>query len=280
LLRARVADAWHTAQIIRGGTRQPLEAADRAEHRVGELERAGPRIAVPEDDREQLVVAKAAGADALELLARPIVRRDHLHLVFLPCAILFVVRRLLAIVILLLFTAGCSEPPQKEIDQAQGAVDAARTAGADTYAAMEFSAAVASLDKARAAVEQRDYRQALNYAIDSRQRANDAARQAAEAKGRAKHDIEAQYGEVATRANRLQAVLRTAETGGATAKALSPGQAALRDARASLQKASAAISAGNYAAAGQVLTEVRGKIDAAITEVQNIPPRPARKRGR
>jgi hypothetical protein len=80
------------------------------------------------------------------------------------------VRRLLVILVVLL-TTGCSEPPQKEIDQAQAAVDAARTAGADRYAAADFTAAVSSLDKARAAVEQRDYRQALNYALDSRQRA-------------------------------------------------------------------------------------------------------------
>ena len=56
------------------------------------------------------------------------------------------------VIFLMLFTAGCSEPPQKEIDQAQAAVDAARTVGADRYATADFTAAVSSLDKARAAV--------------------------------------------------------------------------------------------------------------------------------
>jgi hypothetical protein len=190
------------------------------------------------------------------------------------------VRRLFAIGCLLLAVVGCSEPPQKEIDQAQSAVEAARIAGADKYATAEYGAAVSSLDKARAAVDQRDYRQALNYALDSRQRAADATRQAADGKARAKHDVEAVYGEAATRTNRLQAVLRAAETGGTPAKSLKPVQGALADARASLQKASAAITAGNYEDATAVLTEVRGKLDAAIAEAQNIPQRPVRKRTR
>lgn len=186
-------------------------------------------------------------------------------------------RRLLVITLLLLATAGCSGPPQKEIDQAQTAVDGARAAGAERYASAEYVAAASSLEKAHAAVDQRDYRQALNYAIDSRQHATEAARLAAEGKARAKTATEALYGEIATRASQLQAALRAAETA-APNKALKAGQATLRDARAHLQKASAAISGGNYEEAGKLLANVRGKLDAAITEVRNIPPRPAKKK--
>jgi hypothetical protein len=193
-----------------------------------------------------------------------------------------VVRRLLVIGVLLCLVTGCSEPPQKEIDQAQVALDAARDAGAGRYASSEYTAAASSLEKARSAVDQRDYRQALNYALDSRQRSAEAARLAAEEKSRAKRDVEALYGEAATRANRLQSALRTAETGGVPAKSLKNPQASLRGARATLQKASAAISAGNYDDAGKWLTEVRGKLDASIVEVQKIPPpaKGTRKRGR
>jgi hypothetical protein len=189
------------------------------------------------------------------------------------------VRRLLVILVVLL-TTGCSEPPQKEIDQAQAAVDAARTAGADRYAAADFTAAVSSLDKARAAVEQRDYRQALNYALDSRQRAVDAGRQAADGKARARTTVDAAYTETAARVNALQSALRTAETAKTPARLLKPGQTALRAARADLQKASAEISSGNYEDATKVLTDVRGKLDAAIAQVKNIPPRGARRQTR
>lgn len=180
-------------------------------------------------------------------------------------------------ILVLLLIAGCSEPPQKEIDQAQAAVDAARSAGADRYATADFSAAVSSLDKARAAVEQRDYRQALNYALDSRQRAVDAGRLAADGKARARTTVNAAFTEAATRANALQSALRTAEANKTPAKLLKPGQTALRAARADLQKASAEISSGNYEDATKVLTDVRGKLDAAIAQVKNIPPRGARR---
>lgn len=189
-------------------------------------------------------------------------------------------RRRLVAGLLLLFAAGCSEPPQKEIDQAQTALDAARTAGGEKYAAAEYAAASAALQKAHDSVDQRDYRQALNYAIDARQRAFDAARQAADGQAQAKRDIEALYGQAAVRATRLQTLLRSAEAAGAAPKPLRAVQATLRLARADLQKASAAISAGNYGEATTILEEVRGKLDAAIVAAQNIPQRPPRKRGR
>jgi hypothetical protein len=188
-----------------------------------------------------------------------------------------VVRRLLVTTLMLLAITGCSGPPQKEIDQAQSALDAARGAGAEQYASVEYAAAASSLQKAHDAIGQRDYRQALNYAIDSRQRSVEAERTAADGKARVKTATEALYGETATVVNRLQAALRAAETA-APAKALRAGQTSLRDARALLQKASAAITAGNYEDATKTLTEVRGKLDAALVDVQNIPPRPARKR--
>ncbi|PYQ93511.1 MAG: hypothetical protein DMF96_29615 [Acidobacteria bacterium] len=37
--------------------------------------------------------------------------------------------------------AACGNPPDKEMQQAQGAIDAARAAGADQYARDEFAAA-------------------------------------------------------------------------------------------------------------------------------------------
>jgi tetratricopeptide (TPR) repeat protein len=180
------------------------------------------------------------------------------------------VRRLPVIALLLLVFAGCSGPPQREIDQARSALDAARAAGAERYATTEYAAAASSLEKANAAVQQRDYRQALNYALDSRQRAVEAERQAADGRARARAQTEALYGEVASMTNRLQGALRTAETA-APARLLRPAQATLRDARAHLQKASAAITAGNFEEAAKLLTAVRGKVDAALIDVQNIP---------
>src|SRR5215470_14405074 len=79
-----------------------------------------------------------------------------------------------------LTAAACGDPPDKEIQQAQGAIDAARAAGADVYAHDEFAAAEQALKNANDAVAQRDYRLALNHALDARDRAKTAATQAAD----------------------------------------------------------------------------------------------------
>jgi hypothetical protein len=59
---------------------------------------------------------------------------------------------------LLLVLTACTSPPNKEMDQAQGAIDAARAAGADRYASTEFTAATTALKSANDAVAQGDYR--------------------------------------------------------------------------------------------------------------------------
>jgi len=178
--------------------------------------------------------------------------------------------------LLFVAAAGCSEPPQKEIDQAQAAVDAARAAGAERFAVDEYNAATTALQRARAAVDQRDYRQGLSYAIDARQRAQSAGRQAADGKQRAQKAVEAVYGDAAGRATRLQTLLRAAEAARIKAKELRQPAATLTAARTTLQEASTAITLGNYEQASKSLTEVRGKLDAAISEVENISQRQPR----
>ena len=77
---------------------------------------------------------------------------------------------------------GCSDPPEKERQQAEGALEAARAAGADVYAPIEFQDAQASLKKYDDAVAQRDYRLALNDALEARDRAYEAVKQAGDKK--------------------------------------------------------------------------------------------------
>jgi hypothetical protein len=188
------------------------------------------------------------------------------------------VRRLLIVGVLVLGAAACSGPPQKEIDQAQTALDSARAAGADKYAASEYDGAAASLQKAHESVEQRDYRQALNYAIDSRQRAQEAQRLVPEAKTRAHDAAVKDYDRTAARANELQSRLRQAEAARTPAKELQPERATLASARKALQEASAMITAGNFEQVSKSLTDVRGKLDAAVQDVEKIPQRTARKK--
>src|SRR5712671_1694338 len=87
-------------------------------------------------------------------------------------------------------SAACGDPPEKEMQQAQGAIDAARAAGGDQYASQEFTAAVDALTHAHEAANDRDYRQALNFALDARERAQLALKEAADNKAAARVNAE------------------------------------------------------------------------------------------
>ena len=184
-------------------------------------------------------------------------------------------------ILLALLLSGCSEPPQKEIDQAQSAIDAARAAGADKDgvdkdAAAEYADAAATLQKAHASVDQRDYRQALNFAIDARQRAVDATRLVADARTRA----EAAYKADADRATQLETLLRAAEESRVPAHELRDARATLDAARVSLQEARRRLDGGNVAEASSVLAEVREKLDAAVKSTESISQRAKAGKGR
>jgi predicted S18 family serine protease len=181
---------------------------------------------------------------------------------------------------LLVLTAACSEPPQKEIDQAQAAVDAARSAAADRYAADEYNGAAETLQKARAAVDQRDYRQALSYAIDARQRAAEATKSAGEAKARLKTDDEGAFKAQADRVTHLETLLHEDEAAKASAQQVRAARQAVDAARASLQESRVLLDGGNYADAAVALAGVRTKVDLAAREVDAIPQhaRPAKRR--
>src|SRR5713226_5821968 len=94
------------------------------------------------------------------------------------------------VIIVSMLAAACGEPPEKEMQQAQGAIDAARATGADQYARDEFNAAEAALKRAQDAVAQRDYRQALNDALDARERAQTAAKDTVNLKATARANAE------------------------------------------------------------------------------------------
>jgi hypothetical protein len=172
----------------------------------------------------------------------------------------------------------CSEPPQKEIDAAQAAVDAAKAADAEGYAADEYTPAVTALQKSRASVDKRDYRQALNYAIDARQRAAEAAKQTATAKAHTRVAAETLVTECSARVSQLDTDIRVAEGAHVPSRDLRSMRTTLADAESALQEARKSMNAGNYAEVMTSLTEVRRKLDAAVAGVDALRQRPPRRR--
>jgi len=179
-------------------------------------------------------------------------------------------RLLPALCLALLVTIGCGgEPPDKEMQQAQGALDAARAAGADKYATEEFAAATLALTNAKEAVDQRDYRLALNHALDSRERAQNAAKMAADGKAAARTEADRAINAAQAEINAAEARVKTAETGKA-ARALDGIRRAIGAAQAALQEARADFERGDYLqipaeakAATASLAAVSAELDAA-----------------
>jgi hypothetical protein len=190
---------------------------------------------------------------------------------------------LCAISCAVVLTVACSAPPQKEIDRAQQAVDAAKAAGAEQYAPESFTEATAALQQSHEAVNQRDYRLALSRAVDASDRAQEAARAAAENKAKARSQAEAAVNAVNALVMHLQARLKVAEEVRVPSRELAPARATLKESEGALQKARALLAAENYPAAIQAVSgsdsQIRSEtrvVEAAIT--LRTARRPAKKR--
>ena len=168
---------------------------------------------------------------------------------------------------LVLFVA-CSAPPTKEIDRAQQAIDAARAAGAEQYAAESFAAATSALQQSHEAVDQRDYRLALSLAVDASDRAQEAQRTAADNKAKARTQSEAAVNTANAALMHLQARLKAAEEARVPPRELAPAKETLKDAEGSLQKARAQLAAENYPAANQAVSGLDEQIRSEIRVVE------------
>ncbi len=183
-------------------------------------------------------------------------------------------RRLTALVFALFACVSCSEPPRKEIDRAQGAVETARAAGADRYAPAEFAAATTSLQQANDAVAARDHRLALLRALDAFERALQAARQGADGKARARSDAEVALARSNGGLQRLERAIKEAESRRPPAATLAGARKTVAAAEAALQKAGALMKGEQYLEATAALQGLPERINEEITTVSE--PRPAR----
>lgn len=153
---------------------------------------------------------------------------------------------------------------------AQGAIDAARAAGAEQYAREPLATAATSLQSAHDAVTQRDYVLALSRAVAAREQANDAAKRAADGKARTRSESEAAIAAAATGVLELQQKLKAAGVANVAAKDLRLATQTARDAEGTLQKARAAIEGGSYLEAGVAARATREGISEAIRGLDEI----------
>jgi hypothetical protein len=177
-----------------------------------------------------------------------------------------------------LFFIGCAAPPNKEIDRAQGAIDAARAAGADRYASDEYAAAVNSLKLAQDAVAQRDYRLALNHALESHTHAENAAREGASNRARIRSEVEREMVEIAGLLAEANTRVTSASGSRAPRRIVTDAGRRLAQINDDVQKAGEAMKNDDYLAAQQLLAGVKQGIESVIAAVDKAMPQSARRR--
>jgi len=179
-------------------------------------------------------------------------------------------RALLPLAVVLLVASACGDPPDKELHQAQGAIDAARAAGAEEYAAAELTAAQTALGLAKEAVSQRDYRLALSHALDAGRSAQSAAREAADQKALVRSEAERAITDLTAAVNEAEARIKTLRAVRTAAAAVAAAEATLAEVKRALQEARTALAAQKYLEArdalkGQLdrMTALKADLDAA-----------------
>jgi hypothetical protein len=177
------------------------------------------------------------------------------------------VRSLRASLLALLLLTACGTPPHKEMEQAQGAIDAARAAGAERYAAEELAAATGSLTLATNAAKERDNRLALNHALESREHAQNATRIAAEARQRLHSDVERAMTEMKQLLAQANGRLASAEKSRLPRRTIDDARKSIAAANDDVQKAGAADQAQDFSAAQAALSGAKKRVSQTITRL-------------
>jgi hypothetical protein len=189
-------------------------------------------------------------------------------------------RSVVSTLVLLAFSSfACGgDPPDKEMQQAQNAIDQARAAGADRYAVEEYTAAVDALKNAHTAVDQRDYRLALNDALDSKERAENSAKLAVEGKAAARSAADKALIAANASVNAAEAKVKAANAAHVSARALADAKSALDEAQSHVQEARTAFNAGDYYAALSAASAATQSAKAATDKLDVTPASPTRRR--
>ena len=166
------------------------------------------------------------------------------------------------------------------MDQAQGALDAAKAAGAEQYARDEYGAAADALKRSHDAVAQSDYRLALNHALDSRERAQNAARQAADGKAQVRGDADRILLDVTGAIVQANARLETARRGRVPRRLLASPAQEVATISEEVQKAREMLTGGRYLEARDLLHALKLRMQKTMAAISQAAMPPAVRRRR
>jgi hypothetical protein len=177
-----------------------------------------------------------------------------------------------------LLFAACAEPPHTEMDRAQGAIDAARAAGAERYAADAYGAAVLALKNSNEAVNAGDYRLALNHALESFEQAQTAARTAADTKAQVRAEVERDLADIAALLARANTSRSAATRARVPARLLAEPVNAIDTANEQVQEAGAAVNEDDYLSARTALEGTKARLEKAVADIEATTAARARRR--
>lgn len=177
-----------------------------------------------------------------------------------------------------LFVACGGDPPETEITRAQEAIVAAEAAGASVYAREEFAAAQEALNRANDAVAQRDYRLALNHALDSLEHAQAATSQAETGRASARENAERAVSTAAMALSAASARLKSAEGARVAAKPLAEFRAHLAASEARMQEARTALERGEFTTAASAAVGAMELLQVSIADFERTTAAPPRRR--
>lgn len=178
---------------------------------------------------------------------------------------LFRVGALLAFVVAVV---GCGSPPQAELDAAQAALDAARQAGAETYAADAYNKAKNTLADARAKSEAGDYEEAKTAAVSAKSQADQARSLAESNKARIRDEAQAIVDRVSNAIGDARAAVDGAPRGKGADSDLDQLRSDLGQAEASLGDARSSLSSGSFNNALDQAKAADSKLSAVQSAVQ------------
>jgi hypothetical protein len=183
----------------------------------------------------------------------------------------------LLVVSLCTASGACGDPPEKEMQQAQVAIDAARATGGDQYAHDEFTAAVDALKRAHEAADDRDYRQALNFALDARERAQLSAKESADNKAAARVDADRALAAANAALGVAQKRLAELENARVPAKVLADPRKQLEATERRVQEARAAFDRGDFPEATTAASASSQALSTLVSSLEAIVPAPPRR---
>lgn len=193
---------------------------------------------------------------------------------------------LVFIALALLAIAGCSKPPEQEIQAAQAALDAARQAEAEEYVPDAFRVASDSLNAAMAAKQEQDSKFALfrSYGkskemfIGAKALAENAATQAAAEKERVRQEVMTMITQAQAAIDTTTAVLAKAPKGKGNKAEIDLIKNDLAGVQAQFEEAKNDFNAGKYKVAKSKVEAVIARANSLVTEIQTAAAKKAGKK--